>query len=47
MTVCVPEPILYLLVVAAAARGLARNGGLRSLLTGSDGRDAEKDNDDG
>lgn len=39
--VCVPEPLLYGLLVAAVARDLAQNGGVRSIV-GHGSEDDEK-----
>lgn len=41
MPVCVPEPLLYGLLVAAVGRDLARNGGIRSLWASDGGRRPE------
>lgn len=32
MTVCVPEPLIYGLLIAAVGRDLTRNGGLKSII---------------
>lgn len=47
MTVCVPDPLLYGLLAAAVGDRFAHNGGIMSLLRGTDGSDKDSSEDKG
>lgn len=45
--VCVPEPFLYGLLLAAIGRDLLKNGGVRSLLGPREAREERSSDDEG